>query len=189
MNETTHQSGPAMQGAADGPPRRLVNATAPIARALAGRRWMPLWALIRHRGRRSGIAYETPIAVVPTTDASIVMIGLPWGATTNWARNVVAADGASLRRRRRGVELGHPRIVDGMEASRLAKASFRAVLKRSLQRSCSTAADQASNCPRSPVTDRGSPVAGHLSPVAGHRSPVACRRSPVTAHRALSTEH
>ena len=130
MNETSHQSQLHEPRRASGPPRRLVTATAPVARALAGRRWVPLWALIRHRGRRSGTAYETPIAVVPTTDTSIVMIGLPWGVTTNWARNVVAAGGASLRWRGRDVELVHPRIVDGAEAERLAKAPFRPVLRR-----------------------------------------------------------
>jgi deazaflavin-dependent oxidoreductase (nitroreductase family) len=130
MNETSLQSRPSESPVGAAPPRGLVNATAPIARALAGRRWVPVWALIRHRGRRSGIAYETPIAVVPTTDASIVMIGLPWGAKTNWARNVVAADGASLRWRGRDVELVHPRIVDGAEAARLARAPLRPVLQR-----------------------------------------------------------
>ena len=130
MNETSEQSRPPEARVGGGPPRRLANATAPVARALAGRRWVPLWALIRHRGRRSGTAYETPIAVVPTADASIVMIGLPWGAKTNWARNVVAAGGASLRWKGRDVELGHPRIVDGAAAERLAKAPFRPVLKR-----------------------------------------------------------
>ena len=130
MNESSSQSRTHESRGGGGPPRRLVNATAPVARALAGRRWVPLWALIRHRGRRSGTAYETPIAVVPTTDASIVMIGLPWGATTNWARNVVAAGGASLRWRGRDVELVHPRMVDGSAAERLAKAPLRPVLRR-----------------------------------------------------------
>jgi deazaflavin-dependent oxidoreductase (nitroreductase family) len=130
MNETSHQSRIHEPRVVGGPPRWLVNATAPVARALAGRRCVPLWALIRHRGRRSGTAYETPIAVVPTTDATIVMIGLPWGVKTNWARNVVAAGGASLRWRGRNVELVHPRIVDGAEAERLAKAPFRPLLKR-----------------------------------------------------------
>lgn len=130
MNETSEQSRPPQERVGGGPPRRLVKATAPIARTLAGRRWVPIWALIRHRGRRSGTAYETPIAVAPTADASIVMIGLPWGAKTNWARNVVAAGGASLRWKGRDVELRHPRIVDGAAAERLAKAPFRPVLKR-----------------------------------------------------------
>jgi len=130
MNETSRQSPPHEPRVSGGPPRRLVNATAPVARALAGRRWVPLWALIRHRGRRSGTAYETPIAVVPTTDASTVMIGLPWGVTTNWARNVMAAGGASLRWKGRDLVLVHPRIIDGAEAERLAKAPLRPVLRR-----------------------------------------------------------
>ncbi|MCD5348130.1 nitroreductase family deazaflavin-dependent oxidoreductase [Agromyces sp. S2-1-8] len=116
--------------ASAGPPMRLVHATEPVARALAGRRWMPIWAVIRHRGRKSGTAYETPIAIVPTIDAAIVMIGLPWGVNTNWARNVVAAGGASLRWKARDVELVHPRIVDAAVAQRLAKAPFRRVLGR-----------------------------------------------------------
>ena len=91
---------------------------------------MPVWGVIRHRGRKSGTAYETPIAVVPTKDAAIVMIGLPWGAKTNWARNVIAAGGASLRWKGRDVELVQPRIVDAAEAERLAKGPFRPVLKR-----------------------------------------------------------
>ncbi|GAA1059920.1 nitroreductase family deazaflavin-dependent oxidoreductase [Agromyces bracchium] len=107
-----------------------MSATAPVARALAGRRWVPLWALIHHVGRRSGTRYETPVAVVPTTDAAIVMIGLPWGVATNWARNAVAADGASLRWRGREVGLVHPRIVPGAGAARLARAPFSAVLQR-----------------------------------------------------------
>ncbi|GAA2041857.1 nitroreductase family deazaflavin-dependent oxidoreductase [Agromyces tropicus] len=130
MNQTSHRSRSDQPRAAAGPPRGLVDATAPVARALAGRRWMPLWAVIRHTGRRSGTAYETPIAVVPTTDRGIVMIGLPWGARTNWARNVLATGGASLRWRGREVELEGPRIVEGAEASRLAQAPFRPVLRR-----------------------------------------------------------
>lgn len=130
MNATSQQSRPPAPRAAARPPRRLVNVTAPVARALAGRRFVPLWAVIRHRGRTSGTAYETPIAVVPTTDASVVMIGLPWGAKTNWARNVIAAGRASLRWKGREVELVHPRIIDGAEAARLAKAPFRPVLRR-----------------------------------------------------------
>lgn len=50
------------------PPRAAQRAFEPVAKALAGRRWFPLWAVMHHRGRRSGTAYATPVAVVPTTD-------------------------------------------------------------------------------------------------------------------------
>ncbi|WP_395244140.1 nitroreductase family deazaflavin-dependent oxidoreductase [Agromyces sp. MMS24-K17] len=112
------------------PPRRAARATEPVARALAGRRWFPLWAVIHHRGRKSGTEYATPIAVVPTTSREVILIGLPWGAHTNWARNVVAAGGATLTWKGREHRAGHPRIIDGGEAAALAQAPFRGVVRR-----------------------------------------------------------
>ena len=102
----------------------------PVARSLAGRRWFPLWAVVHHRGRRSGTDYATPVAVVPTTDRSLILIGLPWGTTTNWARNVVAADGAIVTWKGRDQSTSAPRIIDAAEASALAKPLFRFVLQR-----------------------------------------------------------
>jgi deazaflavin-dependent oxidoreductase (nitroreductase family) len=112
-----------------GPPRALVHATEPLARALAGRRWMPLWAIIHHRGRRSGTEYATPIAVIPTADESIILIGLPWGLGTNWARNVVAAGGATLTWKGREQQATEPRIVEASVAIGLAKPFVRSVVK------------------------------------------------------------
>ena len=102
----------------------------PVARSLAGRRWFPLWAVVHHRGRSSGTDYATPVAVVPTADKSLILIGLPWGTTTNWARNVVAADGATITWKGRDQRTSMPRIVDAAEASALAKPLFRLVLRR-----------------------------------------------------------
>jgi len=113
-----------------GPPRAAQRAFAPVANALAGRRWFPLWAVVHHRGRRSGTAYATPVAVVPTSDRAIILIGLPWGAHTNWARNVVAAGGAVLMWRGDEVATTAPRIVEGAEAAALAKPFFRFVVGR-----------------------------------------------------------
>ena len=115
---------------APGPPRSAAKATEPVARALAGRRWFPLWAVVHHRGRRSGTEYATPIAVVPTVSRDVIMIGLPWGPKTNWARNVVAADGAILTWKGSEHRAGHPRIVDGTEAGTLARPLFRGVIRR-----------------------------------------------------------
>ncbi|MGN6198722.1 nitroreductase family deazaflavin-dependent oxidoreductase [Humibacter sp.] len=102
----------------------------PVARSLAGRRWFPLWAVVHHHGRRSGTDYATPVAVVPTADKSLILIGLPWGTTTNWAKNVVAADGATITWKGRDRNTSAPRIVDAAEASDLAKPLFRFVLRR-----------------------------------------------------------
>ena len=113
-----------------GAPKALQQAIEPVALALAGRRWMPLWAVVHHRGRRSGTEYATPIAVIPTIDKSIVLIGLPWGIDTNWARNVVAAGGARLTWKGRDQRTVTPRIIEPIEAARLTKPLFRFIVRR-----------------------------------------------------------
>jgi deazaflavin-dependent oxidoreductase (nitroreductase family) len=127
------RGGTGLRGVRDresGPPRAIVRATEPLARALAGRRWMPVWAVIHHRGRRTGTEYGTPIAVIPTLDKSLILIGLPWGLNTNWARNVVAAGGATLTREGRVHAATDPRIVDASAAAELAKPFVRFVVRR-----------------------------------------------------------
>ncbi|WES64670.1 nitroreductase family deazaflavin-dependent oxidoreductase [Microbacter sp. GSS18] len=119
---TSRGSGSPLQTA-----RRL---TEPVARSLAGHRAFPLWAVIHHRGRRSGAEYATPIAVVPTYDEGVVLIGLPYGLDTNWARNVVAAGGATLAWKGAEHRTSAARIIDADEAAALAKAPFHAVVKR-----------------------------------------------------------
>ncbi|KJL40382.1 nitroreductase family deazaflavin-dependent oxidoreductase [Microbacterium trichothecenolyticum] len=117
-------------GGGSGPPRALVKATEPLANALAGRRWFPLWAVLHHRGRKSGTAYATPVAMVPTVDPALVMIGLPWGRNTNWARNVVAAGSAELTWSGATHSVSSPHIVEPAEAADLAKPLFRSIVKR-----------------------------------------------------------
>ncbi|KUL22442.1 PNPOx family protein [Actinoplanes awajinensis] len=93
---------------------RFARATAPAVRVLAGRRWFPAWAVVHHRGRVSGRALSVPVAVTPTPDGFV--INLPWGAHTNWVRNVVTAGGCTIRWK--GVEhrFDGPRIVDAVAA-------------------------------------------------------------------------
>lgn len=118
------------KGGASWPPRALVKATEPVALALAGRRFIPLWAVIHHRGRKSGKAYAAPVAIVPTVDPDDILIGLPWGPRTNWARNVVAAGAATLTWKGAEHTASSPRIVDPSAAAARAKPLFRVVVKR-----------------------------------------------------------
>ena len=62
---------------------------------MAGHRFLPVWAVLRHRGRRSGKEYATPVAVLTT--ASTFVIALPWGRGTDWVRNTRAAGGCTMR--------------------------------------------------------------------------------------------
>ncbi|WP_250005378.1 hypothetical protein [Actinoplanes sp. M2I2] len=88
---------------------RFARATAPVVRRLAGRRAFPLWAVVHHRGRVTGRALAVPVTVV-TTPAGFI-INLPWGAGTNWVRNVVAAGGCTIRWKGADHRMADPVIV------------------------------------------------------------------------------
>ncbi|WP_162256598.1 nitroreductase family deazaflavin-dependent oxidoreductase [Agromyces sp. Soil535] len=104
--------------------------SAPVALALSGRRWFPLWAIMHHDGRRSGTHYDTPVAVIPAMSTDIFLIGLPWGPKTNWARNVLAAGGATVTWKGRVHRATEPRLIDPKDAAALAKPLFRRVVGR-----------------------------------------------------------
>ncbi|KRE30532.1 hypothetical protein ASG80_17490 [Agromyces sp. Soil535] len=99
--------------------------SAPSALALSGRRWFPLWAIMHHDGRRSGTHYATPVAVIPTLSTDTLLIGLPWGPKTNWARNVLAADGATVTWKGQVQQATEPRLIGPEDAAALAKPLFR----------------------------------------------------------------
>jgi deazaflavin-dependent oxidoreductase (nitroreductase family) len=86
-----------------------------VAMKAAGRRFMPLWALVRHHGRKSGKTYETPIAILGFTPES-VYIALPWGRGTDWVRNLQAADGGELTWKGQDFTVTEPAFVDKAEA-------------------------------------------------------------------------
>jgi deazaflavin-dependent oxidoreductase (nitroreductase family) len=98
-----------------GPIHRLAKPLGPIALPLAGTRWFPLWAILRHTGRTSRRAYATPVVSVRTADGFI--IPLPFGDATQWAKNLFAAGGGSIRSAGREHQIGDPRIVDGEVAA------------------------------------------------------------------------
>ncbi|MGN6634708.1 MAG: nitroreductase family deazaflavin-dependent oxidoreductase [Oryzihumus sp.] len=110
------------------PPARLVKATAPLAARLAGHRWFPVWAVLRHRGRRSGRDYAIPVAVLVTADGFV--IGLPWGPETNWVQNVLAAGGCGLRWKGRELRLTDPELVGADVAVAAAGPLQRRVIRR-----------------------------------------------------------
>jgi deazaflavin-dependent oxidoreductase (nitroreductase family) len=110
------------------PPARLVKLTSPLARQLAGRRWFPLWAVLRHRGRRTGQEYAIPVAVMVTPHTFV--IGLPWGPTTNWAQNVLAAKGCTLRWKGVDYQVTDPQLVGTDVALEAAGRFERAVISR-----------------------------------------------------------
>jgi deazaflavin-dependent oxidoreductase (nitroreductase family) len=97
------------------PVRSLARLFGPFAKPLAGTRIFHLWAIVRHTGRTSGKAYATPVVALATADG--FMIPLPFGDATQWARNLFAAGGGSLRFAGREHRIVEPRVIDRDEAA------------------------------------------------------------------------
>jgi hypothetical protein len=103
---TTTRPGPTPSGLS----WRLARLTAPLARTFAGRRFFPLWAIVHHIGRRSGRALAIPVTVGATAESFVIT--LPWGAGTNWVRNVLAADGCTISWKGVDHQVVRPEIID-----------------------------------------------------------------------------
>jgi deazaflavin-dependent oxidoreductase (nitroreductase family) len=86
---------------------RLAN---PLMMRLAGTRWLPLYGLLQHRGRRSGKLFRTPVVV--RRDAGGFVVPMPWGEATDWYRNVRAAGGCVIRWKDRDYVMVEPEVVD-----------------------------------------------------------------------------
>jgi deazaflavin-dependent oxidoreductase (nitroreductase family) len=86
----------------------------PLIRRFAGSRAFPLFALVRHRGRRSGQAYATPVGARPTLDGFV--IPLTFGQRADWFRNVQAAGECVIRWRGHEYPVVEPRVADWTSA-------------------------------------------------------------------------
>jgi deazaflavin-dependent oxidoreductase (nitroreductase family) len=93
---------------------RIAHASGPIALRVAETGVIPIWSVVRHRGRKSGKLYSTPIAIRPTSDGFV--LPLPWGEGTDWCRNVRAAGGGIVHWGGADVEVDRPEIIETAEA-------------------------------------------------------------------------
>lgn len=109
-------------------PPRAAKSFNKVAVRAAGHRLVPVWAVVEHRGRRSGTPYRTPVAVIPAPDAFYV--GLPWGRGTDWVRNLRAAGGGTVVWKGRRYAVGDPTFVEKAEVLDAAGALQRRVLAR-----------------------------------------------------------
>jgi deazaflavin-dependent oxidoreductase (nitroreductase family) len=70
--------------------------------------WAPGWAVVVHRGRKSGATFRTPLWAFRRGDRYV--IALTYGSSADWVRNVLAAGGCELETRRRRYQLSAPRL-------------------------------------------------------------------------------
>jgi deazaflavin-dependent oxidoreductase (nitroreductase family) len=78
----------------------------PLVRPFA--KWLPGFAVIKHRGRTSGKEFETIVTAYRKDD--LLAIGLMHGKT-NWVKNVLAAGAADIRVGRHDLHLVNPRVL------------------------------------------------------------------------------
>lgn len=99
-----------------------------ISIRVAGSRVFPLYGVIEHRGRRSGKVFRTPVVVKPTSDGFIVP--MPYGESTDWFRNVLAAGGCVIRWNGREYRVGDPEVIHEAATKPIGFGSFERALMR-----------------------------------------------------------
>lgn len=103
-----------MRGATQNALRLFTRALRPLALRSAGRDGAAT-SVVRHVGRRTGRAYQTPVVVARHDDS--FLIALPYGERTDWLKNVLAAGSASIMTDGRSYDVGRPEVIPMAEAT------------------------------------------------------------------------
>ena len=82
-------------------------ATNQVLKHVAGR--VPGFAMVVHKGRKSGREFRTPVNVFRTKDGFVV--ALTYGPDADWVKNVLAADGCTLVSRRKNIHVRGAQLV------------------------------------------------------------------------------
>jgi deazaflavin-dependent oxidoreductase (nitroreductase family) len=90
--------------------RAITRALNPIVRALAGRLGLPLFVVVRHRGRKSGRMFATPVTTRMIAGGFI--IPLTFGEGADWFQNLRAANTGAIKWNGVVHPITNPKIVD-----------------------------------------------------------------------------
>jgi deazaflavin-dependent oxidoreductase (nitroreductase family) len=83
--------------------------TSPLTLPLAGKRWNPIFAVVEHRGRRTGRRYAAPVAARRVRGGFV--IALAFGAHVDWYRNLLAAGSGDIRWRGDRYPVSRPELI------------------------------------------------------------------------------
>jgi deazaflavin-dependent oxidoreductase (nitroreductase family) len=89
--------------------------------------WAPGWAVVIHRGRKSGKTFRTPLWAFRRRNGFV--IALTYGPESDWVRNVISAGGCELETRRRRYQVGNPQVYRDDNATDM-PAFIRLMLRR-----------------------------------------------------------
>jgi deazaflavin-dependent oxidoreductase (nitroreductase family) len=95
-----------------------------VTRPLAGR--LPWFAIVVHRGRKSGDEYRTPVNA--WLDDENVIVALTYGPDTDWLKNLEAAGGGDVISRGSSYRVGQPNLI-GAEGMKRMPAVVRPILE------------------------------------------------------------
>ena len=107
--------------------RPMTKVLNPLIIKFAGRRHFGMAAQIQHVGRRSGKVYVTPATAHVHGD--VIVVALTFGNQSDWARNVRAAEGCTMRINGRTYHATNPEFLSREEAKPLLKAAFSPALR------------------------------------------------------------
>jgi deazaflavin-dependent oxidoreductase (nitroreductase family) len=88
----------------------------------------PPFAIVVHRGWKSGREYRTPVWAFRTEQGFVVALTYG-GSRTEWVRNVLANERVVLVRREGSYEVVQPRMIHGQNGMRIVPPFFRPALR------------------------------------------------------------
>jgi deazaflavin-dependent oxidoreductase (nitroreductase family) len=106
------------------PMTRVLN---PLMVKITDRRQLSMAAQLRHVGRRSGNVYVTPVGAKVSGDVAV--IPLTFGNQSDWAKNVRAAGGCSIRANGQDYQASDPEFLDRRAAGPLLASLFNPVAR------------------------------------------------------------
>lgn len=102
--------------------KRLLN---PVMMAVDRRHWYA--AVLKHKGRRSGKEYATPVTVGRTEDSFV--IPLSYGEEVDWLKNVRAAGRCTIETRSGTYVVDNPEVIDREHAFAIVPRHARLMFK------------------------------------------------------------
>jgi deazaflavin-dependent oxidoreductase (nitroreductase family) len=111
--------------------RPMTKVLNPLVARLAGRRHFPMAAQLGHTGRRSGRDYVTSVGARVSGDVAV--IPLTFGNQSDWAKNVRAAGGCSIRVNGQDYQAAKPELLDRQAAAPLLASVFGPVVRASFR--------------------------------------------------------
>ena len=87
--------------------------------------YLPTFAFVIHKGRKTGRPYRTPVNVF--SRAGVYLIGLPYGRESDWVLNIFAAGGCVVEMHGRRIRLNRPRLVPVRNGLQMMPAPLRLI--------------------------------------------------------------